>query len=150
MKVTAISSSFYFSRKHFDTKVVEFGSDTDSFNVNYSENDDFLQKVRLHIDVLQETTPVKERVYRQSDGVFRSSNVFIDKKLKCTCGYFDDKTHQAFGAALKSKTFIMDGEWYFSEGEYEVGSRDSSDLMKLTQANFTLNKQGYNLTNQSC
>ncbi len=150
MKVTAISNSFHFSKKQFDTKIVEFGADFDCFNVNYSENSDFVQKIRLHIDTLQETTPVKERVYRDTTGTFRNANVFIDKKLKCTAGYFDENVHEAMGAALKHKTLKLDGVDYFSEGEYEIGARESSDTSTLTQANFTLNLQGYNLTNQSC
>ena len=150
MRVTAISNSFYFSKKQLDTKVVEFGASFDCFNVNYSENSDFVQKVRLHIDALQVTTPVKERVYRETSGNFRNANVFIDKKIKCTAGYFDENIHEAMGAALKHETLLVDSVQYFSEGEYEINGKESSDTSDLTQANFTLNKQGYNLTNQSC
>jgi len=150
MRVTGISNSFYFAPHHLDTKVVEFGASFDCFNVNYSENDTFVQKIRLHIDDLQVTTPVKERVYRDTSGTFRNANVFIDKKVKCTAGYFDENMHEALGAALKHENLLVDGVEYFSEGEYEIQGRESSDTSTLTQANFTINKQGYNLTNQSC
>lgn len=152
MKVLAISSNIEINKAgNCDTKVIKYKHTTDAFDFEYAANPTFYQQFRLHLIFGRiPKLPVKEKMYRQSDGVFRISNVAIDKQYTLKTGYFDETAHKALQVALKHDSLYIDEVSYASPGEYEIEGEDDELLTNLTPAKAAILQQGYNKTSISC
>lgn len=152
MKVLAISSNIEINKTgNCDTKVVKYKHSSDVFGFEYADNPSFYQQFRLHLMFGRiPKFPVKERLYRQSDGVFRITNVSIDKQYTLKTGYFDETAHKALMVALKHSDVYIDNVQYANQGEYEIEGEDDETLTNLTTAKTAILQQGYNKTSITC
>lgn len=152
MKVLAISSNVEINRvSNCETKIVKYKNTLDAYEFEYEDNPTFYQQFRLHLMFGRiPKFPVKEKVYRQSDGVFRVTNVAIDKQYTLKTGYFDENTHKALQVALKHSTVYIDDVLYANQGEYDIEGEDDELLTNLTTAKTAILQQGYNKTSISC
>jgi hypothetical protein len=152
MKVLAISSSIEINKvSNCETKIVKYKHSTDAYGFEYSDNPTFYQQFRLSLMFGRiPKFPVKEKMYRQSDGVFRVTQVSIDKEYTLKTGYFDENTHKALQVALKHDSVYIDDVLFANRGEYEIEGDDDETLTNLTTAKTAILQQGYNKTSISC
>lgn len=152
MKVLAISSNIEINRvSNCETKIVKYKHSTDAYDFEYADNPTFYQQFRLHLMFGRiPKFPIKEKLYRQSDGVFRVTQVAIDKELVLKTGYFDMNAHMALQLALKHDSVYIDGVLFANRGEYEIEGDDDELLTNLTTAKTAILQQGYNKTSISC
>jgi len=147
-------SNFLVVGDHPETKIIRFSDSRLAFGFNYPAAAGFYQQVRLHLYVNKPTYPIKEKVYRQSNGVFRTANVVIDKKLEVTTGYVDELTQAALAVAVKHSSFFINGRPLSVQGELETeffetfAERDGFHPYYITK--FEAFEQGYNQTNFGC
>lgn len=147
MQALAISNKLILNRNECFTKIIQFRDVGYSFDFDYKNNPSFFQKARIHVD-LQDTKPVlSEKVYRQSDGVYKRGNTFIDKEVNLYTDQFDDETNLSLAVALKHQDVFIDDIPYFANGEYETEPNEYSNLQR---GHATLFEQGFNKTNIKC
>lgn len=147
MQALAISNKLSMNRQECFTKLIQFKDTGYSFDFDYKSNPTFSQKVRIHLD-LQDTKPiVNEKVYRQSNGVYKRGNTFIDKEVNLYTDQFDDETNLSLAIALKHQEFSIEGIPYFAPGEYDPESNEFSNLQR---GHAKLYEQGFNKTNIKC
>lgn len=137
-----------------ETKVIRYLDRRRAFGFDYPLSPGFYQQVRLHLYLSQPTYPVIEKVYRQSDGVFRTANVTVDRKVQINTGYLDDLTHAALTVATKHDSFFINGVGYSVQGELDheffETFEDEDGWFPLSVAQFEGLEQGYNQTNFGC
>lgn len=147
MQALAISNKLSMNRLECFTKIIQYKDRGYSFDFDYGNNLTFYQKARVHLD-FQDTKPIlSEKVYRQSDGIYKRGNTFIDKEVNLYTDQFDDETNLSLAVALKHQDVLIDGVQYFAIGEYEVEPNDFSNLQR---GHATLYEQGFNKTNIKC
>jgi hypothetical protein len=147
MQALSLTNKFKVTPGECFTKMLKFKGDNSDYGFNYGVNPMFYQQVRIHAS-LQNAKPVtKEKIYRQSDGVFQRGNTFIDKKVELHTDQFDEDTNFAMAIALKHKEVYLDDVRYFSEGEYEI---DNNDFNEIGKGKAELLQQGFNKTNMNC
>jgi hypothetical protein len=147
MQALAISNKLSLNRLECFTKVIQFKDAGYSYDFDYKNNPTFYQQVRIHLD-LQDTKPItSEKIYRQSDGVYKRGNTFIDKEVNLYTDQLDDETNLSLAVALKHQEFSIEGIPYFAHGEYETEPNDFSNLQR---GHATLYEQGFNKTNIKC
>lgn len=152
MKVLAISSNLTFCRADMaQTKVVRYKHTADAYGFNYTLNPTFYQQFRMGLVFGRiPKYPTKEKVYRQTDGTFRSQNTFIDKQFTLKTDYLDILRHEAMHVALKHSDVYIDGVKFFCQGDYEIQGDDDETLTNLTTAQAAILQQGYNKTSLTC
>jgi hypothetical protein len=147
MQALAISNKLSLNRLECFTKIIQYRDRGYSFDFDYEGNPTFYQKARIHLD-FQDTKPViSEKVYRQTDGVFKRGNTYIDKEVNLFTDQFDDETNLSLAVALKHQDLIIEGVQYFAQGEYEVEPNDQGNLQR---GHAKLYEQGFNKTNIKC
>lgn len=140
--------------EHWETKIVRFQDTRRAFGFDYPNAAAFFHQVRLPLYVSKPTYPVKEKVYRQSNGVFRTANVTVDKKIEVATGYLDEPTHAALAVAVKHERFFVNTQPLSVQGEidYEFFETFDSDngYYPLAVAKLEAYEQAYNQTNFGC
>ncbi|MES2731729.1 MAG: hypothetical protein V4714_08275 [Bacteroidota bacterium] len=137
-----------------DTKVIEFRGRQNGWGFDYETLPSFYQQFTIELALSQPKYPDIKKVYRQLNGIYRHSNVLIDKKVTLGTPYFDEDTHDAMANALKHDEFYIDNISYFSSEEYEPdwqesGSSDNG-YFELSKAGTELYVQGYDQRNNAC
>lgn len=147
MYALALSIPIRVNRNVCDTAVLEFKDEANAFGFNYEAQPTFTQRIRLGIDVRKVKFPLKEKIYRQSNGVFRRANVFIDKTSEMHTDLMDAETLESLVIALKHSEVYINGIEYSMQGELDI---DDSEFTNLANAKATLFVQGFNKSNISC
>lgn len=147
MYALALSIPIKVNRNVCNTAVLEFKDEANAFGFNYEAQPVFTQRIRLGIDVRKVKFPLKEKIYRQSNGVFRRANVIIDKTSEMHTDLMDAETLESLVIALKHSEVLINGVEYSMQGELDI---DDSDFTNLANAKATLFIQGFNRSNISC
>lgn len=152
-----ISNPFQY-RFGIESKIIEFRGNQNGWGgdvpFDYETDTSFYQRFRIEITLSQPRYPEIKKVYRQSNGFYRHSNVLQDKKVTLQTEYFDEATHDAMAAAIKHDNFFIDGLSYFSSEEYEPDwietGNTANRYYELSTAATDLYLQGYNQRNNTC
>lgn len=150
----AVSNHLQYSSMWMSTKIIAFRDQRNGWDYDYNNSGAFYQQVRLHVTVAEPTPVLNTSEYRQTDGVYRRGNTYIDKKRTLRTDYFDEPTHDALQVALFHYTVLIDGVSYFARGEYETDHIESKVVPDrfhpLWTASIELLVQGYNQHNNQC
>lgn len=147
MYVLAISNKIIVNNADCNNKIIKYRDSQDSFGFDYTSDPDFYQQVRIGIYLRSPKFPEKEKVYRQTDGVFRHGAVSVDKTIEVHTDQFDEEAHAAMIVAMKHSEFLIDDKEYFHQGGYDL---EDNDYNNLSNGKATLYEQGFNQTNISC
>lgn len=143
-----VSNLFIVDNSNPFTSVVSYRSNRNSYEIEWAEADEnFTSQARIGLYLRAQKTPVKEKVYQQQNGYFRFGNVRINKSFDLQTELLDEKLHESLAIASKHDFFYIDNKQYFSQGDYDVGDED---LSNLSNGKMTVFEQNYNKSNLSC
>lgn len=130
-----------------NTLFLKYKNNRNAFDFNYESDEDFYQQVRIGGHLRSDKTPKKEKIYRDSAGVFRRGNTYVDKTVQIVTDLVDEPFRDAFAVAMAHTDVIINDVEYSCQGDIDVGDNDFNNLANLTA---TLYVQGFNQTNYQC
>jgi hypothetical protein len=140
-----------------DTKILEYYDRRDKgvhFEFNYASFPLDTQRFRLPITIAEWQPDESDKVYRQTNGVFRRGNIFIDEGYTLRTEYFDRETHRALNNALSHAYIAIDGIQYFKFSAYKAEHFETALVPDRYHPNWIasceLRLQGYNQRNNAC
>lgn len=147
MIILATSNILYKSEED-NTLLLTVSSSSNQYDIDWENAPEGFEIQARISGTLQNTIfPIEETLYRQSNGVYRRSKTYIEKKVKLNTDWESVDFHEQLIVMLKHDTFKVDGTEYFHEGEYE---QEYSDFDEDSRATALLITQGFNKTNQQC
>lgn len=132
-----------------DTLEIKYRNSYNAFEMVYENDDDWVNQNRFGGYLRAPKRIATEKVYRQTNGVFRSGNVSIDKTYDLCTDLMDEESHDALAVALKHSQVQIGNKYYFHQGAYETQDNDYNNLEEGGKV-ATLTEQGFNQTNIRC
>lgn len=129
------------------TVEIQYRNEFDAFGMVYENDSNFYNQNRIGAYFRNTKRAVTEKVYRPTNGVFRSANVTIDKLKDLVTELIDEDTCDALEVALKHSEVLINDTQYFHQGVMDI---EEDEMWDLYYAKATLNVQGFNQTNFSC
>lgn len=143
-----ISNTIAVQQTSCDTLEIKYRNNYNAFEMVYENDDDWVNQNRIGAYLRSPKRVVTEKIYRQTNGVFRSGNVSIDKTYDLMTDQMDEESHDALAVALKHSTCKLNDIEYFHTGAYETEDNEYNNLEGGKVA--TLTQQGFNQTNIRC
>lgn len=147
MQVLALTNKFSIREGECFTKILKFKGTGSDYGFNYGANPTFYQLVRIHADFHNAKPVISEKIYRQTDGIFKRGNTYIDKKVELKTDQMDEDSNIMMSIALKHAEVYFDDAEYFCQGDYEIAENDFNEL---GQGKATLLLQGFDKKNMTC
>lgn len=149
MQVYLISNPISIQANACDTLEIKYRNRFNGFEMVYENDDEWVNQNRFGGYLRTPKRITTEKVYRQTNGVFRSGNVSIDKTYDLCTDLMDEETHDALAVALKHSDVQIGDNYYFHQGAYETQDNDYNNLEEGDKV-ATLLLQGFNQTNIRC
>lgn len=147
MRGLAISNTICVNNSQCNTAIIKYRNDLDSYGYDYETDPSFYNQSRIGVSLANSKNPTKEKVYRQTNGVFRRGNTIIDKTLELTFDPYDEETRDALSVAVKHSEFFIDDKSLFSIDSIEW---DANEFDEIQTGTVQVYVQGFNQTNIRC
>ena len=130
---------------------IEYSNNEDAFGFTYPTG--ITNSVNLPFFLHSPKYPVNEKIYRQTNGLYRRLSADIEKEYESETDYVDEQFHDKFITALKHDTVIITSnrlgftEQMSQQGDYSLDWNSKIDF--TSKAEFKLRKY-FNGKNNNC